>query len=134
MRVTKVVREYIEKQVRLKIEPKYAAVKSQAAYEVEARDTVLQQAREAAAEAFDKALTDGIANFPFLEKEQDGAIPQLRFYGSPGLSIKGSNVEGSIHLWERSMRAEIQEKVDDIIVNLELGGSKADLDRMLAEL
>jgi hypothetical protein len=32
------------------------------------------------------------------------------------------------------MHDEVNEKVQDIIVTLELGGNKADLDRMLSEL
>jgi hypothetical protein len=40
----------------------------------------------------------------------------------------------SVHKWESRMRNEIQEAVQNIIVALELGGNKADLDRMLSEL
>ena len=50
------------------------------------------------------------------------------------LDLKDRVYQTSVHNWSRRMYDEVSEKVQDIIVALELGGNKADLDRMLSEL
>ena len=50
------------------------------------------------------------------------------------LDLKDRVYQHSIHNWSRRMHDEVNEKVQDIIVTLELGDNKADLDRMLSEL
>jgi hypothetical protein len=50
------------------------------------------------------------------------------------LDLKDRVYQSSVHNWSRRVHDEVKEKVQDIIVTLELGGNKADLDRMLSEL
>ena len=53
---------------------------------------------------------------------------------SYAVTLKNRHAAHSIHHWSDRMREEINKIVDDIIVTLELGGNKADLDRMLSEI
>ena len=51
-----------------------------------------------------------------------------------GITLKDACYINSVHKYAGRMHDEIQETVQNIIVTLELGGNKADLDRMLSEL
>ena len=50
------------------------------------------------------------------------------------IGIKDFCYTDSVHKWESRYAAEVNKIVDNIIVTLELGGDKADLDRMLSEI
>ena len=62
-----------------------------------------------------------------------GARERLVSFYSP-INIVDRHMNSSVHNWQNRARAEIKEKVDDIIVTLELGGTKADLERMISEI
>lgn len=136
MRVTKTVREYIEKQVTTKLEPKYAEEKKMAEYQMKVLKTVCDEAAEAAERAYNEVFDRIVPQTDFLK---DGRNPsygfgKLDFHTTRFLSIKDATTLESVHSWHIRMGKEIKEKVDSIVVSLELGGTKADLDRMLAEL
>ena len=69
-----------------------------------------------------------IAGGPLVEKVVGGSKG-----GGTRLTATGEEV---LHIADEltRARAEVDEKVTDIIVTLELGGTKADLDRMLSEI
>ena len=50
------------------------------------------------------------------------------------VSIADRHMVSSVHYWRNRARTEIKEKVEDIIVTLELGGTKEDLERMISEI
>lgn len=127
MRVTKTVREYIEKQVRLKIEPKYAAQKELEESQQDVLNNMFDSAITAAKKAFNEVVNEVIAKNTFLCDERKDEDLHLS-YSSRCVTIP------SFGNWRTKMNKEIKETVDNIIVNLELGGTKADLDHMLAEL
>ena len=134
MRVTKAVREYIEKQVRAKIEQKYEAEKNESKRikgiksDIEAR--AAEAARQAAIAIFMEAK-----NYEDILDFDEKFVQDIYMSGSNRvLDLKDRVYQNSVHNWSRRMSDEVREKVQDIIVTLELGGSKADLDRMLSEL
>ena len=134
MRVTKAVREYIEKQVRAKIEQKYEAEKNESKRikgiksDIEAR--AAEAARQAAIAIFMEAK-----NYEDILDFDEKFVQDIYMSGSNRvLDLKDRVYQNSVHNWSRRMYDEVGEKVQDIIVTLELGGSKADLDRMLSEL
>lgn len=134
MRVTKAVREYIEKQVRAKVEQKYLEEKNESN---RIRDIMLdieQRAREAAFEAA-KVILDEATQYADILEYQTPNYGKINFWGlSDCIHLKDACYINSVHKWQSRMNNEIEEKVQDIIVILELGGNKADLDRMLSEL
>lgn len=134
MRVTKAVREYIEKQVRAKVEQKYDWEKNEAKRICDIKNDIAQRAREAAFEAAKVILDEAKKHLDVLEYEEPN-YDRISFYGlSDSIRLKDSCYINSVHKWRSRMNDEINEKVQDIIVTLELGGNKADLDRMLSEL
>ena len=134
MRVTKAVREYIEKQVRAKVEQKYEWEKNEAKRISDIKNDISQRAREAAFEAAKAVLNEAKEHLDVLEYEEPN-YDRVSFYGlSDSIHLKDACYLNSVHKWHRRMDSEVNEKVQDIIVTLELGGNKADLDRMLSEL
>lgn len=134
MRVTKAVKEYIEKQVRAKIEQKYLEEKNESKRIRDIKYDIEQRAREAAYEAA-KAILEEAAQHTDILEYQEPKYERLNFWGiSDCICLKDACYLNSVHKWESRMRDEIQTAVQDIIVTLELGGNKADLDRMLSEL
>lgn len=71
-----------------------------------------------------------VEEHPYAER---GARERLVSFYSP-INIVDRHKDSSVHNWNNRARAEIKEKVDDIIVTLELGGTKADLERMISEI
>lgn len=130
MRVTKTIREYIEKKVDEKISEKYLAEKLEAEKQEKVRSEILETASFLAEEAFKKAILEGAENIDFLEIKLDN----IHFYNAYSLTIKDRMYFNNVHHWRDRKNKEVKEKVDDIVIALELGGTKTDLDKMLSEI
>ena len=134
MRVTKAVREYIEKQVRTKIEKKYEVEKNESNRIKDIKADIETRAAEAARQAAIAVFMEA-KNYEDILDFDEKFIQDIYMSGSSRvLDLKDRVYQDSIHNWYRRMRDEVDEKVQDIIVTLELGGNKEDLDRMLSEI
>lgn len=134
MRVTKKVENYIREQVKAKIMPKYEAEKAEAKRITDLRDDLQNRAAEAARQAAIAVLSEAKDNADVLEYDEREADRMYLSNLSYVVSLKDRCYTNSVHHWSSRMREEVNEIVDDIIVTLELGGNKADLDRMLSEI
>ena len=134
MRVTKAVREYIEKQVRAKIEKKYEAEKNESKRIKDIKADIETRAAEAARQAAITVFMEAKNYEDILDFDEKSAQDIYMSGYSRVLTLKDKVYQNSIHNWERRMQNEVNEKVQNIIVTLELGGNKADLDRMLSEI
>ena len=135
MRVTKTVKEYIEKCVREKIYKKYEEEKAIA----ENESHIVNAFWEALGDEIEAIAQERVAKF--IEENDFVEMTEARYTSSNitschsnRVTIKNKVYETSVHNWRRRANAEVDEKVTDIIVTLELGGTKADLDRMLNEI
>ena len=134
MRVTKAVREYIEKQVRAKVEQKYEAEKNESKRIKDIKADIETRAAEAARQAAIAVFMEA-KNYEDILDFDEKFMQDIYMSGSYRvLGLKDEAYQNSVHRWSRRMQNEVEEKVQDIIVTLELGGNKADLDRMLSEL
>lgn len=134
MRVTKAVREYIEKQVRAKVEQKYEAEKNESKRIKDIKADIETRAAEAARQAAIAVFMEA-KNYEDILDFNEKFMQDIYMNGSYRvLDLKDGVYQHSIHNWSRRMHSEVDEKVQDIIVTLELGGNKADLDRMLSEI
>ena len=130
MRVTKTVREYIEKQVALKF-PKteienqadeVSKIVSQANAEIYKR--IAQVSKEIVlAVGAEFGITEEMAHNQALDN-----YPRYSYSGYNSPIATQSNTA------RQTREKTIAEKVNDIIVTLELGGTKADLEKILAEI
>ncbi len=137
MRVSKTVREYIESEVSRRLMPKYAAEKKESIRQVTVKEDILKRAAEAAEDAWNEVISTALA-LPGMDFIQDcrnspygGNKPS--FYNSSALYIGHNNMD-TVHGYGYRMRQEKERIVRDIIVELELGGTKADLERLLNEI
>ena len=134
MRVTKKVENYIREQVKAKVMPKYEAEKAEAKRITDLRDDLQRRAAEAAKQAAIAVLSEAKDNADVLEYDEREADRMYLSNLSYVVSLKDRCYTNSVHHWSSRMREEVSEIVDGIIVTLELGGGKADLDRMLSEI
>lgn len=128
MRVTKTIRAYICENVEKKLESKYAPVKERKDTALNAKKELIERAKAEAIEAMKKVLVEAIDNEALVYNEE--MVDRVFNY---------CNLPNCLDLnrelyYERKMEDEVNKITNDIIVELELGGNKADLDRMLSEI
>lgn len=127
MRVTGIIKEYIEKEVRKRIETKY----EEKAKIKQLRDNIKNDFITRLTEELNNQMNKSIDNF--LSTHQDYRDNRSYTWGNTvtlNYSII-SNKKDDIETWEKDMEQEIMTKVKEIIVALELGGTKKDLDELL---
>ena len=133
MRVTKKVENYIREQVKAKVMPKYEAEKAEAARIAGIKNDIESRANKAAREAARAIYAEAKEYSEFLELDEN-SIERSYFNCYHPISIKNYSYSNSVYKWESRYTEEVNKIVDNIIVTLELGGNKADLDRMLSEI
>ena len=135
MRVTKTIRDYIEKEVRTRIQPKYAAEEAEAKRRLAARDAFFDKCAKAAEEAFNAAFE---ANFhdvsDFMEDVREADNSPVSFYNSRAAQIPDRVQCNSVYQWQSRMNEEVRKITEEIVVELELGGTKAELMAMLEKI
>ena len=135
MRVTKTIRDYIGKEVRARIQPKYAAEEAEAKRRLAARDAFYDKCAKAAEEAFNAAFE---ANFhdvsDFMEDVRKADNSPVSFYSNRAAQIPDRMEPDSVYQWQSRMNAEVNKIVEEIVVELELGGTKAELMAMLEKI
>ena len=127
MRVTKTVKGYIEEKVTKKYADRLQNIGAEYKQaEKEVNEWIFEQIKE-----FDKTLRTQIA-----EK-----YPQYNFKPTWGDNIINSNrdvedysIKNDIRLQKDEIIKERNQKITDIIVELELGGNRETLEKMLGEL
>ena len=135
MRVTKTIREYIEKEVRVRIRPKYAAEEVEAKRRFVARDAFFDKCIKAAEEAFNAAFE---ANFhdvsDFMEDVREADNSPVSFYSNRAALIPDRVQRNSVYQWQSRMNEEAKKITEEIVVELELSGTKAELMAMLEKI
>ena len=124
MRVTKLIREYVEKNVNAVYEPKIKAI----GVEYQERKETLNKQLDDLVEQADASAKKMIADAGFeLRYNRDCFIQS---YGS--VCIK--KLEDENNAKRNALHAEMREKINDILLNLELGATRAELDEMIKNL
>ena len=133
MRVTKKVENYIREQVKAKVMPKYEAEKAESKRIIDIKNDIESRASEAARQAAMAVYAEAKEYGDIFELDEDSIRKAYLSCYRP-IGIKDFCYTDSVHKWDSRYFAEVNKIVDDIIVTLELGGNKADLDRMLSEI
>ena len=135
MRVTKNVREYIEREVQSRLLPKYEAEKAEAKAQEAALSAFLEGASKAAEDAFYAYFNEHWSEIEdFCESHIGNEYDRPHFYHARVAAIKDKCYYNNIHNWNRRLHDEAKRIVSDIIVTLELGGTREELMRMLDEI
>lgn len=133
MRVTKKVENYIREQVKAKVMPKYEAEKAESKRIINLKNDIENRASDAAKQAA-MAIFNEAKQYSDIFELDEGSIRKAYLSCYNPVRIKDFCYTDSVHKWESRYAEEVNKIVDNIIVTLELGGNKADLDRMLNEI
>ena len=127
MRVSKTVREYIEKQVASKF-PKTDIELFQ-----EQQEQIASKMNQEYYDRVEKAKAEIIASIAKEYEIHEEEIVIRNNYGNV-FSTFNTPTAMKANTAKSERQKAINEKIADIIVALELGGTKADLEKMLAEI
>lgn len=127
MRVTKTVKEYIAKQVASKF-PKTDIELFQ-----EQQEQIASKMNQEYYDRVEKAKAEIITQLAQEYKIHEEEIAIRNNYGNV-FSTFNTPTAMKANTAKSERQKTINEKVNDIIVTLELGGTKADLERLLAEI
>lgn len=127
MKVSKTVREYIEKQVASKF-PKTDIELFQ-----EQQEQIASKMNQEYYDRVEKAKAEIIASIAKEYEIHEEEIAIRNNYGNV-FSTFNTPTAMKANTAKSDRQKAIKEKIDDIIVTLELGGTKADLEKMLAEI
>lgn len=124
MRVTKLIREYVEKSVKAVYEPKIKAI----GVEYQVRKKILNKQLDDLMEQADASARKMIADAGF----------EIRYGCNYFIQSSGEvyikELEDENNAKRSALYAEMREKIDDILLNLELGATRAELDEMIKNL
>lgn len=129
MRVTKTVREYITKKVVEKYKDRITAIDLD--YKVK-KEEVHKKLKSFADECNKKAweiVKDNCNTWNFTTTKSWDKDILITYY-----NVYDKEAEDAHYQEKRNLEKEMQEKINDIIVELELGGNKETLEKMLAEI
>ena len=127
MRVSKTVREYIEKQVASKFP------KTEIELFHEQQEQIASQMNKEYCERVEKAKAEIITSLAQEYKIHEEEIAIRNNYGNV-FSTFNTPVAMKANTARANRQQAINEKIADIVVSLELGGTKEDLERLLAEI
>lgn len=127
MRVSKTVREYIEKQVASKFP------KTEIELYQEQQEQIASRMNQEYYDRVEKAKAEIIASIAKEYEIQEGDIAIRNNYGNV-FSTFNTPTAMLANTAKSERQKAVNAKITDIIVALELGGTKADLEKMLAEI
>jgi hypothetical protein len=127
MRVSKTVREYIEKQVASKFP------KTEIELYQEQQEQIANKMNQEYYDRVEKAKADIIASIAKEYEIHEGDIAIRNNYGNV-FSTFNTPTAMLANTAKSERQKAVNAKITDIIVALELGGTKADLEKMLAEI
>ena len=127
MRVSKAVREYIEKQVASKFP------KTEIELYQEQQEQVASRMNQEYQDRVEKAKAEIVASIAKEYEINESNIVIRHNYGNV-FSTFNTPTAMKANTAKSERQTAIRSKIEDIIVTLELGGTKADLEKMLAEI
>lgn len=128
MRVSKTVREYIEKQVASKY-PKH-----ESELEHEQLTNLVNSANKDYEELMEQAKAKIVAELLVKYNLPQDTVTKDTRYSYNQFGTWGTKIRTKSETDRQARIVAMRQKVEDIIVTLELGGTKADLEKMLAEI
>ena len=126
MKVSKTVQEYIAKKVREVYEPRLREVD----LDYKVKKAEVEAKIQSATEQFKKNILDIVKD----NCEQWNFEPNIRYVDYFDIYIHDQIAEQEYRNQKANIESERNAKIEEIIVTLELGGTKADLENMLANL
>ena len=130
MKMTKLIREYITDEITKKYQPLVDAVNS--SYDLEFGRKILRETTKEITEYAKSLYRERLAPY-YAEEDLKALLNDYTIYGpSP---YRAEPIANKKHDEEISaLTAAREKKIRDVLISMELGGTKADLDKMLSEI
>ena len=132
MKVTKIIRDYVEREVRKAIYKKYEDEENIAAKQRITLNNIKEKAEELATQTAIDYIKKEIVSKDYLEFNNINGL--MLYLPYQIITIKNSQYLDNVQSWKRRADNEVKEKVEEILVTCELGGTKAELDEMLRNI
>ena len=129
MRVTKTVKEYISKKVAEKYKPRINEVGLDYKLEKEKLNKKIESAVKRFEEELNAIVADNCQNYNFQAPVRFNEQKILSWY-----EVLDKEAENEHYHMKRHLEEEKNEKIENIIVELELGGTRETLEKMLNEI
>ena len=127
MRVSKTVREYIQKEVSGRLMPKYEEQKAEAVRREGIRQEVIDDFAGTIKDFMRQYLENACTKYPFLKADYP-ENPHIYIGGYLGFA------DTNLQSWRNRLNNEVNDATNRIVIELELGGTKKDLERLLNEM
>ena len=130
MKMTKLIREYITDEITKKYQPLIDAVNNK--YDLESGRNILRETTKEITEYAKNLYRERLAPY-YAEEDLNALLNDYTIYGPS--SYRAEPIANKKHGEEISaLTAARGEKIRDVLITMELGGTKADLDKMLSEI
>ena len=129
MRVTKTVKDYITKKVVEKYQPRINEIDLEYKCKKEEVNKKLKSFAEECNKKAWEIVKDNCQTWNFTKSRGYDQETLISYY-----DVYDRDAEKEYYDKKRYIREEMEEKINEIIVELELGGNKETLEKMLAEL
>ena len=131
MRVTTLIRGYIEERVKERVYARYENEKNEAKRQQKIFEDIQDTAVEAATRIYVDTIRKLSAEHPFIEVAGDIEKRVSVTGGYRASYIKDRQNIASVHQWKERANQEAKEEAKKIMVKCELGGTKVDLDKLI---
>jgi hypothetical protein len=132
MRVTKLIREYVEKTVSEKFDKQTSSEEIKLKEVEKKMATFVTEVNQQVEEVIDKAIANFLLATELPEDIKDTIVNEKP--NTIGYHTYNTDIDCKARA-RRTERNKARDKaIENILLTLELGGTKADLDRMIAEL
>ena len=131
MKMTKLIREYITDEVSKKYQPLIDAAEEE--YKSNSEKIVVSETQKELEDIAAKMWKERLAPY-YAPKDLDAMIASTTLIGCPHKWGIYSIPEEQYSQKIKQLRSARDKTIKDILITMELGGSKADLDRMLASV
>lgn len=126
MKISRTVKDYITK----KVYEVYAPRLREVDLDYKVKKAEVEAKIKSATEQFRKNILDIVKD----NCEQWNFEPNIKYVDYYGIYVHDQIAEQEYRNQKENIERERNEKIEEIIVTLELGGTKADLENMLADL
>ena len=132
MRVTKLIREYVEKTVSEKFDKQTSPEEIKLKEVEKTIANFVSEVNQQVEEIIDKAIANFLLATELPEDIKDTIVNKKP--NTIGYRIYNTDIDCKARARRTERNKTRDEAIENILLTLELGGTKADLDRMIAEL
>lgn len=127
MRVTSIMKDYIREEVTKRIAPKYEEKKKSLESRLALKEELFDKLQDGLNNALNNTINMFLQENPIFVDKRSNNYESKIYISYSLVDVPRDDVTN----WSKDMKKEVEAKVKEIVVTLELGGTKKDLDELL---